>query len=33
MSYIITFITAVMARLVGDCVCKWLNSRKKSDKE
>lgn len=32
MEYIISFITAVMARLVGDCVSKWWNSRKKSDK-
>ena len=32
MKYIITFITAVMARLVGDCVSKWLNNRKKSDR-
>ena len=28
MHYIISFIVAVMARLVGDCVSKWLDSRK-----
>lgn len=32
MKYIISFITAVMARLVGDRVSKWLDSFKKSDK-
>ncbi len=28
MNYIYSFIVAVMARLVGDCVSKWLNSHK-----
>lgn len=32
MKYIISFLSAVMARLVGDCVSKWLDSFKKSDK-
>ena len=32
LEYLFSFITAVLARLVGDCVSKWLNSRKKSDK-
>ena len=28
LNYIYSFITAVLARLVGDCVSKWLDSRK-----
>ena len=32
MEHIISFIVAVAARLVGDCVSKWLDSHKKSDK-
>ena len=32
MQYIISFVVAVMARLVGDCVSKWLNRHEKSDK-
>lgn len=30
--YIMTFVVAVMARLVGDCVSKWLGRHFKSDK-
>ena len=32
MEYLISFVVAVMARLVGDCVSKWLNGHDKSDK-
>ena len=32
LEYIISFIVAVMARLVGDRVSKWLDGYKKSDK-
>ena len=31
LEHLISFITALIARLVGDCVSKWLESRKKSD--
>ena len=32
MHYILSFLVAVAARLVGDCVGKWLNGHDKSDK-
>ena len=32
MRYIMSFVVAVMARLVGDCVGKWLDRHMKSDK-
>ena len=32
MHYILSFLVVVAARLVGDCVGKWLNGHDKSDK-
>lgn len=32
MEYLLSFIVAVVARLVGDRVSKWLDGYKKSDK-
>ena len=31
MSYFLSFIVAIAARIVGYYVCKWLNSHGKSD--
>ena len=33
MEYLLSFIVAVAARLVGDRVSKWLDGYKKSDKQ
>ena len=32
MQYIMSFVMAVMARVVGDYVSKWLDGHKKSDR-
>ena len=32
MQYIMSFVVAIVARLVGDCVSKWINSHNKADK-
>lgn len=32
MRYIMSFVVAIVARLVGDCVSKWINSHNKADK-
>lgn len=32
MEYIFSFVVGVMARVVGYCICKWLDNRHKSDK-